>query len=507
MELGHWSLLDHSIVLGSLVLSFLTGLWFRGKPAVGDYFFGEKTIPIGLLLVSLVAADTGGLVFLTLPGWSWKPGGSLVFLQLACGFVIGRLIVAGWILPWYFRANYLSAYQLLGQRLRLPIEQIASGLFLFMHTVADGLKLYLAAMLVSDLIPLKPGWCILIAGLFTLSYTALGGIRAVLWTTLVQYLLFTGAAIAIFALILGQLPGGWSQLIEVGSEAGKLQTVQTWADAKGLRGLAGLQAWFLDPAWLFAGLLGGAFWSMASHGCDQVIVQRYLCTSSKGAAQTALIGGAFVAVLQCALYLAIGIGIYCLQVGGTWTPLGEVAPDRAFGRFVADQSIPGLSGFMVAAVLAAVVCSLSTSWNGMASAILGDFVRAWYPQLRGELEVAVSRWSVFVCGFLQMAIAWIAWGAIDDQAAIATILEVTAYLAGPILGLFLLATMREPVRSTAAIGGALLGATVVGFLWLPTLWDKPYLAYPWYVPLGALATWGLGVVLEMPGKKKRLVRR
>lgn len=507
MEPGSWFILDQAIIVGALFLLLLGGWLLRSQPAVRDYFLGNRSIPFGLLLVSLVAIDTGGIAFLTLPGLGFRSGGATPFLQLASGMLVGRFVVAFLILPWYFRGEYLSAYQLLGQRLRLPMQQLASALFLSMRIIADGLKLFLAAYLTAELTGLKPGWSILIAGILTLSYATMGGMRSILWTTLFQYLLFTFAALALFLLILSQLPRGWPQFFELGSAAEMLPPVKFWADAKGLRGFAGFQAWFADPGWLFAGLAGGTFLSMASHGCDQTVVQRYLCTSSKRVAQTALMGSAIVSFLQWGLYLAIGIGLTCLQTTKAWDPLGEVTGDRVLVRFIGDQTVPGLQGLMVAAIAAATLASLATSSNAMASAILGDFVRPWYPQMSDKLELTVSRWLVSVCVLLQMAVAWIAWGAIDDQEAIALILEVTSFVAGPILGLFLMAIMPVPVRTSAAIGGVILGFTVVGFLWLPTLWGQPFLAIPWYAPLGALSTWGLGVVLDWPGKKRRSFSR
>jgi Na+/proline symporter len=283
-------------------------------------------------------------------------------------------------------------------------------------------------------------------------------------------------------------------LVSIGNESGKFNLVRLIPEPS---------AW-TDAFWLPAGIFGGIFLSMASHGSDQMMVQRYLCAKSQNAAAVALVGSGVVVFLQFALFLIIGAGLFALQQSGTWSPEGNILPDRIIGRYVVERLPAGMAGLVVAAVLAAAMSTLSSSLNSSASAFIGDFVKLWFPKITGEQELVTGRWASGVFGLLQMMVAWTAWQAGSEKGVIEQIFTIAGFLAGLVLGLFLLGIRKRVVRSPSALGGMVLGGALVLYFWLPTLWGEKGLAWPWYAPLGTLSTLGFGLLLDLPSPKRKI---
>src|SRR3954452_17290269 len=255
---------DLAIVAAYIVGMTVMGAWFtRRQKDLQAYFVGGRNVGWFMVLVSIVATETSAVTFLSVPGVAFNPnGGNLTFLQLAFGYVIGRCVVAWFLLPQYMRGELFSAYELLRQRFNPAVQRVASGLFLATRTVADGLRIFLTALLLQYV-----GWgvepAILVVAAVTIVYTYLGGMKAVIWTDLVQFLIKIAGATLAGVFVLYLLPGGWSEYVTAGEAAGKFQAI--------------------DPEFrpttaynLWAGLIGGAVLSMASHGADQLMVQRYL---------------------------------------------------------------------------------------------------------------------------------------------------------------------------------------------------------------------------------------
>src|SRR5439155_12623303 len=216
------SALDLSIVVVYILGMTLLGVWFtRSQKDLRTYFVGGRIVGWFMVLVSIVATETSAVTFLSVPGVAFNPnGGNLTFLQLSFGYIAGRCLVAWFLLPQYMRGDLFSAYQVLRQRFSPAVQRVASGLFLVTRTVADGLRIFLTALLLQYV-----GWgvvpAIVVVGVVTIVYTYLGGMKAVIWTDLVQFLIkIAGAALAgIFVLRL--LPGGWDAFVAQGDAAGK----------------------------------------------------------------------------------------------------------------------------------------------------------------------------------------------------------------------------------------------------------------------------------------------
>jgi SSS family transporter len=481
--------LDLAIVVVYVLGMTLLGARFsRAQKDLRTYFVGGRNVGWFMVLVSIVATETSAVTFLSVPGVAYNPaGGSLVFLQLCIGYIIGRCLVAWFLLPQYMRGDLFSGYQVLRERFSPTVQRVASGLFLVTRTIADGLRIFLTALLLKFV-----GWsmetAIVVVGVITIVYTYLGGMKAVIWTDLIQFAIKIAGAVLAFVFILALLPGGWDQFLADGSAAGKFRV--------------------FDPAWnptvalnLWAGVIGGAVFSMASHGADQLMVQRYLCARSLGHARLALVLSGFTILAQTLLFLGVGVGMFVLARAGLF-PEAALAErnDEVFPVFIIHQLPPGVVGVLVAAVLAAAMSTLSSSLNSSANALVTDFYRPLRPHHPEKWYVFLSRVVTAAWGVAQMAVAYLAYRIGSDDSVVNRVLAVAGATFGLVLGLFVLGSLRRPVGSGAALAGLVCGALAVLAVWLPSSgltaqleflpddYRKPVLAWPWFAPIGTAST-------------------
>src|SRR5215469_12573540 len=303
-------------VLGTIAL----GAWFsRRQHNLRTYFVGDRNVSWWLVLISIVATETSTVTFLSVPGVAFK--GDFTFLQLAFGYVVGRALIAWFLVPQYLRGELMSAYQLLQQRFNRSVQRTASGIFLLTRVVADGLRLYLAALLLQQFTGWNGEAAVLVLGAATILYTLLGGMQAVIWTDLIQFVIYILGALLAGVYILHLIPGGPAGFLLAGEQAGKFTLLNFSPD--------------LTQTYTFwTGLLGGACFTMASHGADQMMVQRYLCSRSVGQARAALVLSGVVVLAQFALFLAIGAGLYLLKVNGALEVPAGTGSDEVFGLFI-----------------------------------------------------------------------------------------------------------------------------------------------------------------------------
>jgi len=480
---------DLAIVAAYIAGMTLLGAYFtRKQKDLRTYFVGGRNVGWFMILMSIVATETSAVTFLSVPGLAFNPnGGNLTFLQLSFGYIVGRCVVAWFLLPQYMSGNLFSAYELLRQRFSPAVQRVASGLFLATRTVADGLRIFLTALLLQYV-----GWgvgpAILVVGVVTIVYTYLGGMKAVIWTDLVQFLIkITGAALA-GAFVLYLLPGGWDAFVAQGEAAGKFKLLDLGFDPA-------------SDANLWAGVIGGAVFSMASHGADQLMVQRYLCARSLPQARLALVLSGFVILVQFLLFLGVGVGMDLLNRAGLFPQATGAKRDEVFGLFIVSQLPTGVVGVLVAAVLAAAMSTLSSSLNSSANAFVTDFYRPLRPGHPEGWYVFLSRVMTAVWGVAQMAVAFVALQAGGDESVVKKVLAVAGFTTGLLLGLFVLGSLRRPVRSGAALAGMVCGFAAVLAVWVPSQFrDNPLLAWPWFAPLGAGTTVVIGLLAD------RLVR-
>jgi len=397
------------------------------------------------------------------------------------GYVVGRILIAWLLLPLYLRGELFSAYEVLRQRFGPAAQRTASALFLLTRTIADGLRLYLAGLLLHSCTRWNIELSVIAMAAVTLAYTFLGGMKAVIWTDVIQFLLKIGGIVAL-VVIVTQLPDGWNTFTTIGTEAGKFRVFNFALD------------WTV-PYTFWAGLIGGAFFTMASHGADQMMVQRYLCSRSLGEARAALVLSGFTVLLQFVLFLLIGVGLFVLVQTGRMSPPGG-ARDEVFGYFIVNRLPVGLVGLVIAAVLAAAMSTLSGSLNSSARATVTDFYKPLRPGRSEGHYLLVSRALTVCWGLAQIGVGLIAVNFQQQRSVVDDVLAVASFTTGMVLGLFVLGRLRHPVQSWAALTGLVAGFLTVLAVWLLPRFGYVGLAWPWYAPIGTSVTVLVALVVQ-----------
>ena len=470
--------LDFVVLVVYMAAVTLLGAWLgRGARGADDYFLGSRSLPWWAVLLSVVATETSTLTFLSIPGVAYL--GNLAFLQLTAGYLLGRIGVAVFLLPRYAKGDLKTAYQMLEARYGPETRRFASGIFMVTRLLADSVRLFATAIPLA----LITGWpypvSIAVIGVATVVYTYLGGIKAVVWIDAIQMVLYLGGAVIAAIALQSAVPGGWTEILSAAGEAGKLRVIDT--------------SFSPGTAYtLWAGVLGGAVFSMASHGTDQLIVQRILTTRSLRDAQWAMIGSGVGAMVQFLIFLLLGLGLWVFYAGAEFPRSDEI-----FATFIVEALPPGVTGLLIAGVFAAAMSSLSSSINALASTSAFDF---WAPRVGAEGDdarilkagrVLTLVWSALLVGG---AIVFLRF---SEGAAVEVALAVASLVYGGLLGAFLLGMRDAPVDGRAVRIGMGSGISVVALIWLQPRIDAllpgglPFqlpLAWPWYPVVGAAVT-------------------
>ncbi|MHC5062582.1 MAG: sodium:solute symporter family transporter [Planctomycetota bacterium] len=459
MDLGG---LDTGILLVYLLGTLVFGIWVGRRPqSSSEYMLGGRNMPWWLLLFSIVATETSTVTFLSMPGISFA--NDLTWLQLPMGFCIGRLLIIGILLPRYFEGRMFTAYEVLQKRLGARIRRLASLLFLVTRSLADGLRLYLSAIVLQELAGIDLSLAVVCLGAATIIYTFLGGLRAVVWTDFLQFLIYMSGAGLAFVVLLGEIPGGWGAVETTLSQGDKLRFFDF--------------GWELDRIGTFwAGLIGGAVLSMGTHGVDQMMVQRYLAAKSQAQAGLALGLSGFLAWAQASFFMLIGLTLF------VWSGSAEVAADRVFAQFIIQEMPVGARGIVLGAIFAAAMSTLSSSLNSSATTMTHDL---YIPLRRGGAsdreELKIVRAFTIFFGCIQIGVGCL--GQFLASSVIDSVLAIAGFTTGLILGLFFLGLRRTRISEEAALLGFIVGLLVTGLAAFGTS-----LAWPWYAVLASGST-------------------
>jgi solute:Na+ symporter, SSS family len=487
----NFTALDFFVLVTYLAGTTVLGLWIgRKQKNSNDYFVAERSIPWWAVMFSIVASETSALTFISIPGLAYV--GNLGFLQVVAGYIIGRFVVAFVLLPRYYRGDLVTAYALLETRFGLSTRRFTSIVFMVTRGVADSVRVFATAIPVALILEgtvqpqhAKP-LAILILGALTIIYTYKGGMKAVVWTELLQASVYVLGGISAIILLGKSVPGGWSQITEVARGADKLRVLDFYTG-------------FDRPHTVFAGLLGGAFLSMASHGADQLIVQRLLTARSLRDAQKAIIGSGFVVFAQFTLFLFVGVGLFVLFGGKTFA-----APDSIFPAFILQYMPPGLVGLILAAILAATMSTHSGAINSLAAATTHDI---YLPLSKRDVnDPATLRFGKL------SALAWgvaLTGGALlyreQGTPVVVIALSIASFTYGALLGGFFLGILWRRAIQRDAILGMTIAIIVMSFIvfakqLLPVfpsmtgvLTQFSRIAWPWYVLIGTTITMIVGM--------------
>jgi SSS family transporter len=489
---------DLGLIVVYLIGITLFGLRFRSKKdsnarSLRSYFLADQTIPWWAIALSIVSAETSTLTIISIPGVAFA--GDFGFLQIVIGYMIGRVVVAMIFLPKYFQGQMLTAYQLIDQRFGHTLHKVTAGLFLLTRAAAEGVRVFAVSIVVGIAIGTRDVLSIGIISALTLLYTFEGGMAAVIWTDVVQMIIYIGGTMVAIFTLGTHVPGGWSQIHEVAAAAGKFRLFHF--------------ALNLTQSYTFwAGVLGGTFLTMASHGTDQLMVQRMLAARNLRESRLALLSSGAVIFLQFTLFLLIGAGLYVFY---GLHPTVFASADRIFPTFIVREMPIGVAGLLVAAILAAAMSNLSAALNSLSSTTVVDFYMHWRPEADDRERMMISRASTVAWALVLFGVAVYSVFAGGKGHVVEVGLSIASVAYGALLGVFLLGTLTRYATQAGAIVGMICGFALNLLLWLDTAPIKigpitvPHIAFTWYVLIGSIVTFAVGTLASflLPGSRTK----
>ncbi|HEY0575669.1 MAG TPA: sodium:solute symporter [Pseudonocardia sp.] len=475
-----------AVIVAYLVAVAVIGLKLSGRQrSAADYFTAERSLPWWAVMFSIVATETSTLTVISVPGVAYL--GSFSFVELAVGYLIGRILVAFVLLPLYFRGGFVSAYQYLGQRFGRQLQALASVTFLITRLLAEGVRLFAGAIPIKLLLAefgVNINYFVIVLAItaVTVAYTYVGGIKAVVWTDFLQMALYLTGAVVCIVVLLGQVGLGG---LGTAYQAGKLTVFNFDAPI------------LTSPYAFVTAIVGGALLTMGSHGSDQLIAQRVLSCRSLSDGRKAMIGSAVAVGIQFALFSLVGALLWVASNGASLQQLG-LRSDQIFGEFILRGLPVGLSGLLVAGILAATMGSLSSALNSLSNSTIADLLQSWAgrtPSPEAMLKIArwaTGLWALVMVGFASMFTS-------TDNPVVELGLSIASYTYGALLGAFLLGRLVRRADGVAA--GIAFLATLLGTGWAAVGLrigeaGKP-LAFPWFVPLGVAITLTVGGLLSL----------
>jgi SSS family transporter len=472
----------------AIVIAYLAGVTLAGiiigktQRTSQDYFLGGRKLPWWAVGFSIVASETSTITFISVPGLGYIS--AMEFMQVVVGFFIGRMIVSTVFIPAYYRGTLETAYDFLGKRFGLALRKFASSVFLVTRVLASGVRLFAAAIPVHLITGYDYGTSILIIGTFSLIYTYLGGLKAVVMMDVIQMCIYLGGALTAMIIILHQLPYGWSDVVRMATTDG-MNKFRIFDFSLG----QSPGAFFSNPYTFAGGVIGGMFLSMASHGTDQLLVQRLLGCKTRKESQRALLLDASCIVIQFAFFLILGICLYAFYNGASLHDLGLRSSDEIFPKFIVDNLPVGITGLVVAGVFASAMGSLSSAISSLASSTFLDLLREPVRQRLREMnrEMFWSRIMTFGWGIVLTGVAMLF--ITTSRTVIEIGLQITSLTYGGLLGVFSLGLASRRSSQLDAIIGFIAGLlSMVGIVWCTTI------GYTWHTFIGCAVTVIVGTI-------------
>jgi SSS family transporter len=479
------SAFDLLIVALYLVGITLFGLRFRSKEkSLKTYFLADKSVPWWAIALSIVSAETSTLTIISIPGLAYDS--DFGFLQIVFGYLIARIVISFLFLPAYFKGELFTAYQLIERRFGPRLHRFTAGTFLLTRALAEGVRVFAISIVVNaalegyllQFMSRESGtiFSIAIVTLLTLVYTFEGGMTAVIWTDVVQMFIYITGTLAGLVVLISLVPGGWHAIAASAAAAGKFQILHMTPS-------------FTDPYFFWAGVIGGTFLTTASHGTDQLMVQRLLAARDQRESRIALLASGGFILFQFTLFLLVGTALWVFYSAQHFE-----RSDRIFPAFIVSEMPVGFAGVLIAAILAAAMSNLSAALNSLSSTTVIDFYSRLRPNAGEVQKISVSRTSTVVWALVLFFLAVLT--QFGGQRVLEVGLSIASVPYGGLLGVFLLGVATKRATEMGAIIGMMAGLLVNLGLWFaPRLgWVAPQdaVAWTWYVSIGASLTFAVG---------------
>ena len=475
------STIDYVIIVIYLVAIAAFGKITGGKQkSVKDYFIGTKEVSWWVISFSIVAAETSTLTFISIPGLAYLT--NLNFLQLTFGYLLGRIIVAAFFLPAYYKGEITTAYTYLQNRFGDKTRSFASIVFLFTRIASDGVRLFATAIPLYLLLDISPILAIAIMACVALLYTYTGGLKGVIWVDAVQMFIYIGGAIIAGVILINHLPGSLGEIFSSAEIVKKLSVINL-----GFGNSAG--GFFSQPYTLLSGLIGGAFLSMSSHGTDQLIVQRLLAAKNLADSKKAIITSGVVVIFQFTLFLILGVLLYSY-----YGPM-DIRSDEIFPKFIIEVIPAGLRGFIIAGLFAAALSTLAGSITALSSSTMMDLYIPFKKTIDEKKNLLISKsLTIFWAGMLIIS-AYIFME--SPQTVVELALSIASFTYGGLLGTFLLGLLNKRAQQEDALAGFASGIFV-----MIAVISLKLVAWTWYVLVGVSVTLLVGSLLAALTKNK-----
>jgi SSS family solute:Na+ symporter len=459
--------LDLAIIALYLVGITLFGLRFRKRHrSLRDYFLAGRDIPWWAIALSIVAAETSTLTIISIPGLAYDT--NLTFLQVVMGYLVGRVVISFVLLPHYFRGDLYTAYELIERRFGGGLRSLTAGLFLLTRAAAEGVRVYAVSIVVSIALGTGQVASIAIITALTLIYTFEGGLAAVIWTDVVQTAIYVGGTLIGVVTILHLVPGGWTAIHAAASSAGKLQVFDFRPN-------------FWLPYTFWAGVIGGTAFITASHGTDQLIVQRLLAARGQKQSTIALLSSGVAILFQFALFLIVGVMLWAFYRVPSAT-FGK--PDRIYPTFIVSHMPHGISGLLIAAILAAAMSNLSAALNSLSSSTIMDFLVRFRPKTDERARMRLSRLATLSWAMVLFVLAVLA---LQKAGRVVEVgLQIASVAYGALLGVFLLGVLTRKANQRGSMVGMLFGFCTELYLW------RAHVPWTWWVIIGTAVTFTVG---------------
>jgi solute:Na+ symporter, SSS family len=473
--------------LGVIVL-YLAGItWFgtrfrNSQKTLKDYFLGGRTVPWWAIALSIVSAETSILTVISTPAFSFQD--NFGFLQVVFGYLLARIVISSLFLPAYFRGEMYTAYELMRVRFGNRIRRLTAGTFLVLRALAEGVRVFAISIVISIILGTGEVTSIVVIVCLTLVYTYEGGLTAVIWTDVVQMILYVIGAVLSFYVLLHEIPGGWAHVVAVASPLGKFQIF----DFR----LAPPAIFFTRTYSFWAGLIGGCLLTTASHGTEQLMVQRLLAAPTEGQSRAALFASWVVIVIQFTLFLVIGVCLFVFYSDNHATP--PAVKDQIYPLFIWQHLPKGVAGLVIAAILAAAMSNLSAALNSLASTTVMDFLKPLSRPASDATWLGRARYATVLWGAILVGVGLIArhWGSVMQAG-----LSIASIIYGSLLGVFLLGLLTKRVGEIAAMCAMASGLALMLYVRFFTP-----IAWTWYVLIGSSATFAIGLATSYLFREK-----
>ncbi len=515
--------IDGLVLLAYFAVILTIGLSQRSKSgSVEGFALGDRQMPWWAVLTSILAAEISAATFLGAPGEGYAKK-NWTYAQLVIGTILARIIVSYLFIPLYYKHGVVSIYEFLGTRFGPVSRKLASATFLVTRVLAMGTRLYVSALIVvlaAEALrgqPVEPetkfllfAGAVVLVTLMTTLYTAVGGIRAVIWTDFIQVGVLVAALGFTIPFLLGKIPGGWETVVGT-IERPVFFDMMPPQEGDGV--LDWLRRVLTNEYTVYSAFIASTFVTMATHGIDQDTVQRMLTAKNKKQSALATIGSGLVDLPVVCAFVFIGLLLHAFFTAYPTPDLPKEGRE-VFPYFILHEMSPGLRGLVVAGVLATAMGSLSTALNAMATSFSQDFLLPWRRARLGEpdqaTQVSFMRWSTVLFASLIIVVGVAtAWYMAHNPSAriIPLVLGILGYTFGSLLGLFLVAFFTRTRGSDFGNAVAVAAGIVCVFLASGSHVKLLYgaeavpafaLAFPWRIMFGTFVTMAVAVCFRTP---------